>query len=482
MLILENKKIHITVAVVCYNHGPKFHSCIDSILRQTYDGIDLVVVDDFSCDFDGNEAEAYIRDRNAGNLSGVSVEKFPEHRGPVSAYRRALELARGEYILFIGGDDCLASRTVLEEAAEKLAAEKTDILQGRGVFQLREKTFSLPSRSSLHSAKAEMLYEFIHASKRAPSAQILCIQAAFFRVSTLREMDAFPSHYHFSVDWPLYMQLLLNGASLSVTSTVVSQMYGGGPYRKDSVGTVYIKKGYLAEAAQAVREYAIEKRRESLPAEEILRLESAAESLETFSVFVFEWHYFSLEDRIRWLRSHREWFAVYRAVRPDANRHAYPIKRLFFVLVAVFLLGVSFMALSGGAAGAQGVCGIVFFAAAVCFVFYMSSSQSKLSEETVERVYDHLKNELPEAASELDRSRLQSEFNEIALKPVFPHIARFLLLMLACAVCVKSADRWSTYTVLGIVFALCALAGALAVAEKVARKLRIRALMKRFVK
>ena len=49
-----DKKI-LTIAVVTYNQGHTIRKCISSIALQTYSEIDLVIVDDYSCDFKKNE-------------------------------------------------------------------------------------------------------------------------------------------------------------------------------------------------------------------------------------------------------------------------------------------------------------------------------------------------------------------------------------------------------------------------------------------
>ena len=135
----------LTVAVITYNHGHTLKKCISSIARQTYNKIDLVIVDDYSCDFDREEIEAYIHDLGSSSLCGVSVDAFSEHKGLAAAYNRALQLAKGAYILFIAGDDLLAQDDVLAQFMDELGDNSlADVFQGQAVF--------LQSRDQLPSA------------------------------------------------------------------------------------------------------------------------------------------------------------------------------------------------------------------------------------------------------------------------------------------------------------------------------------------
>ena len=73
--------------------------CLDSILNQTYQNIELVCVDDGSPD---NSAEI-IDELAKKDDRIVCVHK--ENGGVSSARNAGLKIASGEYVTFIDGDD-----------------------------------------------------------------------------------------------------------------------------------------------------------------------------------------------------------------------------------------------------------------------------------------------------------------------------------------------------------------------------------------
>lgn len=92
----------ITVIVPVYNTGAYIKKCIDSITSQTYDNIEIILVDDGSTD-----SSPEICDTLAASDSRIKV--FHKENGGVSEARNfALDRMSGEYVSFIDGDDFVA--------------------------------------------------------------------------------------------------------------------------------------------------------------------------------------------------------------------------------------------------------------------------------------------------------------------------------------------------------------------------------------
>jgi glycosyltransferase involved in cell wall biosynthesis len=88
---------HVTAAIVTHNRADYLPSAIESALDQTYDDLELIVVDDGSTDDTPAVVAPYL-DR----IRYVSQE----NRGKAAARNRAVELADGELIAFCDSDDC----------------------------------------------------------------------------------------------------------------------------------------------------------------------------------------------------------------------------------------------------------------------------------------------------------------------------------------------------------------------------------------
>jgi glycosyltransferase involved in cell wall biosynthesis len=87
----------VSVVIPCYNQARFLPEAIDSVLRQTYPDVDVIVVDDGSTDETSNVVARY---------QGIEAIR-QENRGLAAARNRGLEASRGAYVLFLDADDRL---------------------------------------------------------------------------------------------------------------------------------------------------------------------------------------------------------------------------------------------------------------------------------------------------------------------------------------------------------------------------------------
>lgn len=93
------KKVDVSIIVPVYNAQKTLERCIESVLRQTYENYELLLVDDGSTDASGK-----ICDKYAQADSRVRVI-HKENTGVSDTRNMAIECAEGEYIQFIDSDD-----------------------------------------------------------------------------------------------------------------------------------------------------------------------------------------------------------------------------------------------------------------------------------------------------------------------------------------------------------------------------------------
>lgn len=108
----------ISVIVPVYKAEKFLDRCVQSILRQTFQDFELILVDDGSPDKCPEMCDAY-----AAQYSFVTVIHSP-NRGVSSARNLGLKAAKGKYIKFVDADDYLGPNhlKILCDAAEQTGA------------------------------------------------------------------------------------------------------------------------------------------------------------------------------------------------------------------------------------------------------------------------------------------------------------------------------------------------------------------------
>lgn len=110
----------VSIVVPCYNVEKYVVKCVDSILENDYDNIEVFLVDDGSTDGTGCLIAPYAADPR------VTVVTKP-NGGLSSARNAGLDRSCGAYVLFIDSDDWIAP-TYISSAVAVMERESCDIL------------------------------------------------------------------------------------------------------------------------------------------------------------------------------------------------------------------------------------------------------------------------------------------------------------------------------------------------------------------
>jgi glycosyltransferase involved in cell wall biosynthesis len=113
----------ISIILPTYNVGSTIEKCIQSIINQTYKNIEILVIDGGSEDRTMDIMKGYA-------LSNCFISFVSEKdTGIYDAMNKGIQMAKGEWIYFMGSDDCLIDSEVLASVVDNLK-EDDDIVYG----------------------------------------------------------------------------------------------------------------------------------------------------------------------------------------------------------------------------------------------------------------------------------------------------------------------------------------------------------------
>lgn len=113
----------VSVIIPVYNCEKYIVDCVDSVLMQTYDNIEIIIVNDGSTDRTGE----ILRERYDQNSKCILIEQ--SNGGVCKARNTGLEVARGEFIMFVDADDALYADSI-EILHDMIFEQNADIVSG----------------------------------------------------------------------------------------------------------------------------------------------------------------------------------------------------------------------------------------------------------------------------------------------------------------------------------------------------------------
>lgn len=153
----------ISVIIPVYNVENAVGACIESVLGQTYENFELLLINDGSLDRSGEICQEYAeRDER------VKVW-HTQNRGPGAARNLGIEKATGEWICFVDSDDLIESCYLENFFSTEIPDKETLVFQGMSIidwetgceklrieypdisFEIREYTEEISKYRLLHS-------------------------------------------------------------------------------------------------------------------------------------------------------------------------------------------------------------------------------------------------------------------------------------------------------------------------------------------
>lgn len=111
----------VSIIVPVYNIKQHLSVCVESLWKQTYEQLEIILVDDGSTDGSGTLCDEFA-------WQDPRIRVIHKENGGLSSARNAgLENAAGDWILFVDGDDYLVSTAV--EQLVQVAEEDADFVQ-----------------------------------------------------------------------------------------------------------------------------------------------------------------------------------------------------------------------------------------------------------------------------------------------------------------------------------------------------------------
>lgn len=117
-------KLKISIVITAYNMGKFLEDTLDSVIKQTYNNIEVIIVEDCSTDNTKDIIEKYQTQDDR-----IKVIYHKENMGAGWGRRHGIEASTGDYFITVDGDDWL-DPTFIESLVKRAEETDADIVSG----------------------------------------------------------------------------------------------------------------------------------------------------------------------------------------------------------------------------------------------------------------------------------------------------------------------------------------------------------------
>jgi len=199
----------ISVIIPCYNRGHSIERAVRGVLLQTYQNIDLIVVDDASTDASVDIVQAIDDPR-------LRLIRHQTNRGASAARNTGIEAAKGDLLAFQDSDDNwfpekldVQMRRFCELSDDYVAVFCTKIIYGRSINRKGKKSYGMRHASCVPGPgqppkSGDLSKEFLWGNFMGPPTVVLK-KDAYFRTS------GFDRRLKNNNDWDFNLRLSRQG-------------------------------------------------------------------------------------------------------------------------------------------------------------------------------------------------------------------------------------------------------------------------------
>lgn len=181
----------ITVVTVCLNAEKTIQNTIESVLNQTYQDIEYIIMDGKSTDKTVEIVEKYKNDSKINFIS-------EKDNGLYNAMNKATKTSSGEYIVFLNSGDTFCDNTVIADLVPYLHA---DIVYGNAI-----RIYKNQKVRETYRGKYKLICMLL-------MGKMMCHQSVFAKTSIMRQYG-FDEQYKICADYDFIVRAKKNKCSM----------------------------------------------------------------------------------------------------------------------------------------------------------------------------------------------------------------------------------------------------------------------------
>jgi len=230
---------YFSIIMASFNYAPYIGAAIESVISQSFQSWELLIVDDCSEDASWQVISKYKDDR-------IQAWRNPRNLGACPTYNQALHRARGQYICCLDADDFFFPGKLQQQADFFAAHPDIDVC---GTFVTEVDQGGLPSAAGGSYAD----WFNVPGDLNDPASWVwenrLCHSGTAVRATRHHEVGDFDPLLVYTPDWQFWIRVMLAGGRFAVIQEplVGYRNHGGNITHRNRQGTIREYAGICAQ-------------------------------------------------------------------------------------------------------------------------------------------------------------------------------------------------------------------------------------------
>lgn len=221
---MDDKSISFSIITVSYNAEETIETTIKSVINQTFDDFEYIIIDGGSTDTTVNIIKKYDEK--------IDYWVSEKDNGIYNAMNKGANEASGDYLFFLNADDYFYSKFVLKEVSEGIEDCKPDLVAGKVIRKYDNYQVVIGPKFNNLNLKMGIMPPH---------------QASFVSSRLFRKIGGFNEKYISSGDFEFFCKLNQQKVKVNYINSVIAYFKAGGMSAK--------KKISLTETCGIMRKY-----------------------------------------------------------------------------------------------------------------------------------------------------------------------------------------------------------------------------------
>lgn len=184
----------ISVIIPTYNHGKYIQDAIDSVLAQTYNPVEIIVIDDGSTDDTRSRVEKY---------SSKVKYIYKQNQGLSAARNTGIANATGKYVAILDADDMWHPEKLELQALQMLSSENVGLVGCEDEFVAEDKKSTGRTEKKLHLlGQKKILHELLFSNAIGSGGS-----GALVKKDCFNSVGLFDENLRSAEDWDMWLRI-----------------------------------------------------------------------------------------------------------------------------------------------------------------------------------------------------------------------------------------------------------------------------------